>query len=208
MSSQSVAREFLSQRRIAVVGISRNEKDFSRSVYKRFLQKGHEVYAVNPNAESTEGMRYYRSVRDLPGPVDGALVMIPPTESAAPGLPGGGNPTRLAALERRPGRLGLAGGGGPGPHRRDGPGGRRLPIHVRGLPPVQDPPAVRPSRPIGVIDHCALESPYACPQRREGIATVTDHRTDAGPVRLSLRNAQQVAPDLFHLLRQDDVPKA
>jgi uncharacterized protein len=82
MPSRSVAREFLNQHRIAIVGVSRNKDDFSRLVYKKFQDSGYELYAVNPTAESTESMHYYRSVRDLPDPVDGALVMVPAAQSA------------------------------------------------------------------------------------------------------------------------------
>lgn len=83
MPSLRVAREFLNQRRIAVVGVSRTKDDFSRKVYKKLQDTGHETYAINPNAESTESMRFYRSLRDLPGPVDGAMVMVPAARSAA-----------------------------------------------------------------------------------------------------------------------------
>jgi predicted CoA-binding protein len=83
MPSRSVAREFLDQRRIAIVGVSRNKDDFSRLVYKKMQDTGYQLYAINPNADSTESMRYYRSLRELPGPVDGALIMVPATESAA-----------------------------------------------------------------------------------------------------------------------------
>lgn len=83
MPSRSVVREFLNQRRIAVVGVSRNKDDFSRLMYKQFQASGYQVYAVNPAAESTDSMHYYRSVRDLPEPVDGALVMVPAAQSAA-----------------------------------------------------------------------------------------------------------------------------
>ncbi|HYF95312.1 MAG TPA: CoA-binding protein [Symbiobacteriaceae bacterium] len=81
MPSRSVAREFLGQRRIAVVGVSRNKDDFSRLVFKKFQDRGYEVYAVNPAGESTESMQFYPSVRDLPEPVDGALLMVPATRS-------------------------------------------------------------------------------------------------------------------------------
>ncbi|MGE5591048.1 MAG: CoA-binding protein [Bacillota bacterium] len=83
MPSRSVIREFLNQRRIAVIGVSRDKNDFSRMMFRQFQNSGYQVYAVNPSAESTESMRYYRSVRDLPEPVDGALVMVPAAQSAA-----------------------------------------------------------------------------------------------------------------------------
>lgn len=83
MPSRSVAREFLNQHRIAVIGVSRNKDDFSRLMYRKFQDSGYEVFAVNPMAVSTESMHYYRSVRDVPAPVDGALVMVPAAQAAA-----------------------------------------------------------------------------------------------------------------------------
>jgi predicted CoA-binding protein len=83
MPSRSVAQEFLSQRRIAVVGVSHSKDDFSRLLYKKMQDLGYQLYAVNPNAGSTESLHYYRSLRDLPEPVDGALVMVPAAQSAA-----------------------------------------------------------------------------------------------------------------------------
>ncbi|HWI65395.1 MAG TPA: CoA-binding protein [Symbiobacteriaceae bacterium] len=83
MPSLSVAREFLKQRRIAVVGVSRDPHDFSRLLYKKMLGSGYQLYAVNPTAESTESIRYFRSVRDLPEAVDGALLMVPAAQSEA-----------------------------------------------------------------------------------------------------------------------------
>ena len=47
-SSIEEARAFLGARRIAVVGVSRNEKDFSRYVLRELARRGHDVVPVNP----------------------------------------------------------------------------------------------------------------------------------------------------------------
>lgn len=43
---KEAARDFLSRKRIAITGVSRNPG--SNAVYKRLREKGYEVFAVNP----------------------------------------------------------------------------------------------------------------------------------------------------------------
>lgn len=49
-SLREAADEFLSQRRIAVAGVSRDARQPANLVYRRLRQAGHDVFAVNPNA--------------------------------------------------------------------------------------------------------------------------------------------------------------
>ena len=83
MASLAVIDDFLKQKRLAVVGVSRNPKEFSNGVFRKLKASGYEVLPVNRNASEVEGEPCYASVRDLPGPVDGVLVMVPATQSAA-----------------------------------------------------------------------------------------------------------------------------
>ena len=43
-------RDFLAQRRIAFVGLSRDPKHFSRVVFREMSQRGYDVVPVNPAA--------------------------------------------------------------------------------------------------------------------------------------------------------------
>ncbi len=81
MATRRDIDEFLAQKRIAFVGVSRDPKQFANIVYREFRKKGYQLYPVNPQAEQLEGDTCYPSVSQLPGPVDGALVMVPPTEA-------------------------------------------------------------------------------------------------------------------------------
>jgi len=68
---KEVAQEFLSHKRVAVTGVSRNPGNHgSNVVYKRLRERGYEVFAVNPNADEVEGDTCYRDVRSIPGGVD------------------------------------------------------------------------------------------------------------------------------------------
>jgi predicted CoA-binding protein len=72
---KSAAAEFLSQRRIAVTGVSRNASGHgSNLVYQRLRQRGYQVFAVNPNANTVEGDRSYPDLRSIPDGVDAVVV--------------------------------------------------------------------------------------------------------------------------------------
>ena len=73
---------FLGQKRLAVVGVSRNLKDFSRMLFREFLKRGYDVIPVNPNATEVEGRKCFARVGDINPGVGGALLMTPPAESA------------------------------------------------------------------------------------------------------------------------------
>jgi acetyl coenzyme A synthetase (ADP forming)-like protein len=64
---------------VAVVGASRDPSGIGRRVLDSLLRNEFRgtVYPVNPKAGEIEGLRAYASVRDLPGPVDLAVVAVP-----------------------------------------------------------------------------------------------------------------------------------
>ncbi len=82
MPSKAVIDDFLAQKRIALVGVSRDSKQFANMVYRSLKGKGYRVYPVNPHAETLEGDRCYASPAELPERVDGALVMVAPAAAA------------------------------------------------------------------------------------------------------------------------------
>ena len=91
---RQAADEFLAQRRIAVAGVSRDGKQSANLIYRRLRETGHEVLAVNPQAEQVEGDRCYASVSAIPGRVDGVVIAAPAsaaldiaTDCAAVGVP-------------------------------------------------------------------------------------------------------------------------
>ncbi|HEY5144470.1 MAG TPA: CoA-binding protein [Solirubrobacteraceae bacterium] len=76
---KDAAEEFLAQKRIAVVGVSRDEKQPANLIYRRLRDTGHDVVAVNPNAEEVEGDPCYAALTAIPAPVpDGVVVVTTP----------------------------------------------------------------------------------------------------------------------------------
>jgi uncharacterized protein len=75
-------QDFLSQRRIAVVGVSRDPaRHGSNAVYRRLRAHGYEVFAVNPNTDTVEGDRSYHDLRSIPGAVDGVVIGTAPARA-------------------------------------------------------------------------------------------------------------------------------
>jgi predicted CoA-binding protein len=76
---KEAASEFLSNKRVAVTGVSRTPKTHgSNSVYKRLRERGYEVFAVNPNAAEVEGDRAYSDLTSIPGGVDAVVIATRP----------------------------------------------------------------------------------------------------------------------------------
>jgi hypothetical protein len=72
---KEAATEFLSNRRIAVTGVSRHPQSHgSNFVYKRLRERGYDVFAVNPNADEVEGDACYQDLKSIPGGVDAVVI--------------------------------------------------------------------------------------------------------------------------------------
>jgi len=79
MGNQKVALEiiedFLAQKRIAIVGLSRQPKDFSVMLFEELCRLGYDVVPVNPGAPEVMGRPCFAGVQDIQPPVDGVLLM-------------------------------------------------------------------------------------------------------------------------------------
>lgn len=65
-------------RTVAVIGASNNRGKFGNKALRAFAQQGYTVIPINPHEAQVEGHRAYRSVLDVPGPIDMATVYVPP----------------------------------------------------------------------------------------------------------------------------------
>ena len=75
------ARAFLKLPRIAFVGVSRQEKDFSRMVFRELARRGIDVVPVNPGAAELEGRPCFSRLADVQPPVQAALLMTHPEQT-------------------------------------------------------------------------------------------------------------------------------
>jgi len=74
-SVKVAAAEFLAYKRVAVTGVSRTPKTHgSNTVYRRLRDRGYDVFAVNPNADTVEGDPAYQDLKSIPGGVDAVVI--------------------------------------------------------------------------------------------------------------------------------------
>src|SRR5690349_946359 len=83
MQAMQAIQDFLGQKRLAIVGVSQQPKDFSRSLYREFRSRGYDVVPVNPAAQEIEGQRCYAHVQEIQPPVKTVLLMTSPAVSEA-----------------------------------------------------------------------------------------------------------------------------
>jgi predicted CoA-binding protein len=112
MTSKAAVADFVSQRKLAVVGVSRKKMKFGNLAFRELKRKGYKLFPVHPHAEQLEGERCSASLAALPEPVEGVLVIVPPAqaeqvvrEAAAAGIrrvwlqQGAGSPAAIRCCE-------------------------------------------------------------------------------------------------------------
>lgn len=93
-SSKGSIEDFLAQKTLAVVGVSRGGRKFGNVAYRELRARGYRVFPVHPSASEIEGDRCYPSLEALPERVGGAVIVVPPRrtevvvgEAARAGVP-------------------------------------------------------------------------------------------------------------------------
>jgi uncharacterized protein len=81
MVTQAKIDDFLSQRTLAIVGVSRAGNKFGNSAYKELIEKGYKVYIVHPSGEVIDGAQSYKCLGELPEQVGGVVVVVPPGQA-------------------------------------------------------------------------------------------------------------------------------
>lgn len=81
MVAQTAVEDFVAQRKLALVGVSRSGGKFGNIALKTLQQKGYRVFPIHPRAESIAGERCYRDLQSLPETVEGVLVVVPPAQA-------------------------------------------------------------------------------------------------------------------------------
>lgn len=82
-TTRAQIEEFLAEKRIAMVGLSRHPQDFTRLVMREFLNRGFEIIPVHPNAKLIAGLTCYPRVQDIRPPVKAALLVTRPEVTEA-----------------------------------------------------------------------------------------------------------------------------
>ena len=77
MATLEQIQDFLACKRVAMVGVSRNANDFTRTLFREFVSRGYDVVPVHPGVCEVEGRQCCAHIRDITPPVEALLVTAP-----------------------------------------------------------------------------------------------------------------------------------
>jgi len=75
---ENLVKDFLNQKRFAVVDSFRNESKYAFMILRKLKEKGYKLYPVNPRLDTVDGLKCYKSISDIPFAVDVANIVTPP----------------------------------------------------------------------------------------------------------------------------------
>ena len=81
MTTTQDVQDFLGLSRIAMVGVSRDWRDFSRALFREMCNRGYEMVPVNPLAAEIESEPCVSSLREAQPRVEGVLIMTAARET-------------------------------------------------------------------------------------------------------------------------------
>ena len=74
----NMVKDFLAQKKIAVVGVSDKRETGCNLSYKNFKDNGYQVYAVNPRIATYNGEPCYPDLKSIPEKVDAVFILASP----------------------------------------------------------------------------------------------------------------------------------
>jgi uncharacterized protein len=81
MTTKHEIDEFLAQKTLAIVGVSRSGRKFGNAILKDRTKLGYRLLPIHPEAAEVAGVRAFPSFAALPEPVGGVIVVVPPARS-------------------------------------------------------------------------------------------------------------------------------
>jgi predicted CoA-binding protein len=81
MTTKHDIDDFLAQKTLAIVGVSRSGKKFGNTILKDLTRLGYRLLPIHPDASEVDGVPAFRSFADLPEAVGGVIVVVPPARA-------------------------------------------------------------------------------------------------------------------------------
>ena len=81
MVTKKMIDDFLSCKKLAIVGVSRSGSKFGNSIYKELTAKGYKLYPVNAYADKINNVVCYPDLKSIPEKIDGIITVVLPAET-------------------------------------------------------------------------------------------------------------------------------
>jgi uncharacterized protein len=78
VTSRQLVSDFMAQKTLALVGLSRGGRKFGNVIFRELKAKGYTVFPVHPDAGAIEGERCWPDLGSLPQQVGGVVIVVPP----------------------------------------------------------------------------------------------------------------------------------
>lgn len=72
---------FLEEKKVALVGVSRDKKKFGYLLYNNLVKNGYDVCPVNPNATEIDGQKCYASIKEVPARYSKLILVTPKNQT-------------------------------------------------------------------------------------------------------------------------------
>ena len=73
--------QFIQQKKLALVGASRDGKSFGNMAAKELKERGYAVLLVHPQAKEIDGQACYADLKEVRDQVGGVVVCVPPAQA-------------------------------------------------------------------------------------------------------------------------------
>ncbi len=81
MITKQMINDFLSPKKMAMAGVSRNPKKFGHQVYQDLLKKEFEILPINPKTSDINGIQCYNDVNTLPNDIENLYIITPKSQT-------------------------------------------------------------------------------------------------------------------------------
>jgi len=75
MTSKAQIDSFLKSDKLAIAGVSRDEKKFGFLIYKKLKEIIPQIYPINPNADLIDGSKVFKSFDELPEGIENLFIV-------------------------------------------------------------------------------------------------------------------------------------
>ena len=80
-TTKAAINAFLGSRKLAIAGVSRDQKKFGYAVINKLKEIGFDLYLIHPDTDILHGEPCYRNISFLPDNIGGLLILTPKTET-------------------------------------------------------------------------------------------------------------------------------
>jgi len=78
MITKALIDDFMSQKTLAIAGISNQGTKFGNTIYKEMKSKGYKLFPIHPHIKEYDGETCYSDLSSLPEQVQGMIICIKP----------------------------------------------------------------------------------------------------------------------------------